>query len=122
MILGAYGKDSLCEVLCRTKMSKGVWKEFQSGSLSWRGDPPKKSVARDFYHIFTHDGHVVHLLTINLEYLPNFDHLLPELELSISVPFVSNVAKLHTDRVGWFACFRLVAPPTGQSYVQRTSF
>ncbi len=37
MILGAYGKDSLCAVLCRTKSSKGFWKEFQSGSLSWVG-------------------------------------------------------------------------------------
>ncbi len=43
-------------------------------------------------------------LTINLDYLPTFDHLLPELELSISVPFVSNVASCSlTQLVGSLA-------------------
>ncbi len=36
-------------------------KEFQSQSLFCGGTNPSKSVARDFYHRFTCDGHTVHL-------------------------------------------------------------
>ncbi len=67
MILGAYEKESLCVVLWRIRGMfcedqrevKRSPKEFQSKSLSCMGETrPRKSVARDFYHRFTCDGHL----------------------------------------------------------------
>ncbi len=67
MILGAYGKESLCAILWRTrgmfcedqKEVKSSPKEFQSKSLSCiGGDPPKRVCSCDFYHRFTCDGHL----------------------------------------------------------------
>ncbi len=65
MILGAYGKESLCAILWRARGMfsedqrevKRSPKEFQSKSLSCMGgDPPKSSC--DFYHRFSCDGHL----------------------------------------------------------------
>ncbi len=47
-----------CSVKREVKRSS---EEFQSQSLSCGGTNPSKSVAHDFYHRFTCDGHAVHL-------------------------------------------------------------
>ncbi len=68
----------------KTKEVKRSHKEFQSGSCPLGGETNLRMLM-----IYIMDLHVMVMLcislTINLGYLPKFDNLLPELELSIRV-------------------------------------